>query len=545
VRAEVVAALLLGAVDPVPGYVAGVRLAGALVEGSVNLRQGVVSCATELTGCSFDGELVLAEARTRTVDLSGSALETLDATAAEISGYMLLERCQAQAINLTLARISGRLVMNGAHLANPGKRALTADRLTLDSDMFCREEFSAEGEISLRGAHIGGQLSLSGAHLSNPGKRALSADRLTLDSDMFCREGFSAVGEIWLRGAQIGGQLSLSGAHLSNPEKRALTADRLTVGGSMFCREGFSAEGEISLLGAHIGGQLSLSGAHLSNPDKRALTADRLTVGGSMFCREGFSAEGEISLPGAHIGGQLSLSGAHLANPGKKALGCGSAQADSLSLDGVRATGTLDLSFAQVRILYDDQSGGAIQTRLDGFTYDDLQPYEAAGGRLGRLSWLARSEVVADYHAQPYEQLAAYYRRLGHDDEARQVLVRKQRRRRVGLGLSGKITGYVLDALVGYGYRPARAFSWLIALIVAGSVYFAVNRPAALNPAHHPHYQPVLYTANLVIPIVDFGQTGTWAPAGAAQWIAVALTALGWILATAAVAGITRVLTRT
>lgn len=53
VRAEVVTALLLGALEPVPGYVAGVRLAGAVVEGSVNVRQGVVSCAAELTGLPF------------------------------------------------------------------------------------------------------------------------------------------------------------------------------------------------------------------------------------------------------------------------------------------------------------------------------------------------------------------------------------------------------------------------------------------------------------------------------------------------------------
>jgi hypothetical protein len=86
VRAIVVAALLLGAAEAVPGYVAGVRLAGALVEGSVNLRQGVISCAAELTGCRFGDEIVLDEARTRTFDLSGSILETIEATAAEISG---------------------------------------------------------------------------------------------------------------------------------------------------------------------------------------------------------------------------------------------------------------------------------------------------------------------------------------------------------------------------------------------------------------------------------------------------------------------------
>ena len=787
VRAEVVAALLLGAVDPVAGYVAGVRLEGALVEGSVILRHGVVACAAELTGCRFTGEFVLAEARTQSVDLSGSVLETLDATAAEISGSLILDRCQARAINSSLAHIGGMLSLNGAHLANPGNTALSAAQMTVDGGMFCDDGFQSEGEIGLQGAHIGGQLALNGAHLANPGNTALSADgmtvgymfcddgfqsegeiglpgaqisgqlslkgahlanpgsdalyadRMTVDGDMFCDDGFRSEGEIRLLGAHISGQLSLNGAHLANLGNTALSADGMTVDGGMFCDDGFQSEGEIGLPGAHISGQLSLSGAHLANPGSDALYADQMTIGGDMFCQEGFQAEGtvrlpgahiggrlsltgahlanpgnialradgmtvdsdvfcgdgfqsegEIRLPGAHIGGQLSLGGAHLANPGSDALSademtvdsdvfcgdgfqsegeirlpgahiggqlslggahlanpgntaltadrmtvgagmvcsdgfrseggirlleahiggqlllngahlanpgntalsadqmtvdggmfcnegfqaegeirlwgvritgqagflgavlsnpdgialnCETAQADSLLLGGVTVTGRIDLTSAQVRVLIGNPSGMPGRMLLDGFTYDELRPYAEARGPSGRLAWLAHAE--ADYRAQPYEQLAAYYRRLGLDEEARRVLVAKQRRRRAGLNLPGKITGYVLDALVGYGYRPARAFAWLIALLAAGSVYFTFNRPAPLDPAQHPHYQPVLYAADLLIPIVNLGQTDTWAPTGAAQWIAATLTALGWILATAVIAGVTRALTRT
>jgi hypothetical protein len=85
----------------------------------------------------------------------------------------------------------------------------------------------------------------------------------------------------------------------------------------------------------------------------------------------------------------------------------------------------------------------------------------------------------------------------------------------------------------------------LVLLLAAGSVYFTMNRPAALDPTQHPHYQPVLYAADLLIPLANLGQSDLWAPAGAAQWVAAALVALGWILATAVVAWITRALTRT
>jgi hypothetical protein len=495
VRAEVVTALLLGAVAPVPGHVAAVRLAGALVEGSVNLRRGTVSCAAELTDCCFEAELVLAEARTKTIDLSGSVLVTLDAASAEIAGYLRLDRCQALAIKCNLAHITGNLSLHGANLANPGDIALDATGITVDGGMFCQRGFQAEGEISLLGAHISVQLSLNGAHLVNPGEIALTADWMTVDGGMFCEQGFLGVGQIRLLGAHISGQLSMSGAHLVNPGGTALAADRMVVDGGMFCQRGFQAEGEISLVCAHISGQLGFRGAVLSNLDDRPV------------------------------------------------LNCQEVRTDSLWLDGVKAIGAISLNFAQVQVLRDSPSGWPGRIELNGFTYDDLQPYVTAQGPSGRLSWL--SHTGAEYRAQPYEQLAAYYRRLGHDEEARRVLVAKQRRRRAGLDPLGKIAGYVLDALVGYGYRPGRAFTWLIALIVAGSVYFTINRPVALDPTHPSHYQPVLYAADLVIPIVNLGQSDAWAPAGASQWIAAALTALGWILATAAVAGITRVLTRT
>ena len=527
VRAEVVVALLLRPANPVAGSVPKVRLAGAVVEGSLDVRQGIVGCAAELTGCRFASGVLLSEAHTHTLDFSRSVLETIDATAAEISGHLIFYRCQAQAIKVELAHISGRLVLDGAHLSNPGEDALYADGMTVDGDMFCKEGFKAEGKVlerfqaegtvRLPGAHIGGQLVLNGAHLSNPGEDALYADGMTVDGDMFCKEGFKAEGKVLER---------------------------------------FQAEGEVRLPGAHIGGQLVLNGAHLSNPGEDALYADGMTVDLGMFCLEGFEAEGKVrerfqaegtvSLLGAHISMQLALIGAALSSQGKTALECETLTADSLWLDSMTVTGTVNLRSAQVRVIHDNPSNWQPgQMLLDGFSYNDLQPYAAAGRHGqpgGRLSWLAHAE--ADYRPQPYEQLAAYYRRLGHDKEARRVLVAKQRRRRAGLGAGGKIVGYALDGIVGYGYKPVYAFAWLVILLAAGSVYFTINRPAPLNPAQHPHYQPVLYVANLLIPIVNLGQGNTWAPAGAAQWVAAALIAMGWILATAVVAGITRVLTR-
>ena len=420
--------------------------------------------------------------------------------------------------------------------------------------MFGQDGFQAEGEVRLVGAHISGPLVLSGAKLANHAGIALSADRITVDGGMFCGEKFQAEGEVRLPGAHISGQLDLIGAKLANHPGIALNAERITVDGAM-SGEGFQAEGEVRLPGAHISGQLTLNGAKLANPNGAklpnpngcALYADRITVGGGMYCGEGFQAEGEVRLTGAHISGQLVFRGASLHEVFaldflEAELTLDSLQAESLWLNDMAAIGRVNLDSAQVKVLDDTPGRWPPSMRLDGFIYESLQPYAEARGASGRLAWLAHA--VPGYRAQPYEQLAAYYRRLGHDEEARRVLLAKQRRRRHTLGPVGRLTGYLLDGIVGYGYRPSRAFTWLVVLLAAGSVYFTVNRPAPINPAQHPHYQPVLYTADLLIPLVNLGQSNLWAPRGAAQWVAAALVGLGWVLVTAVVAGITRVLAR-
>ena len=65
---------------------------------------------------------------------------------------------------------------------------------------------------------------------------------------------------------------------------------------------------------------------------------------------------------------------------------------------------------------------------LDGLTYGDMRPYLPARTR---LNWLRRS---AEYQGQPFEELAAYYRRLGHDEQARLVLLARRCRDDRGRG---------------------------------------------------------------------------------------------------------------
>jgi hypothetical protein len=444
-------------------------------------------------------------------------------------------------VNLGGAHIAGRLSFTDATLVNPEGAALFADGLQVDQDMFCSDEFTADGEVRLGGAQVGGDLDLTGATLNAPSGYALYANRLTAGQNMLCRAGFNTHGEVCLVGARIAGDFDLAGARLTNDDGPALYANRLTVGQSMMCREGFSAHGEVRLLGAHIGGRLTFATAALSNPHELALQAERLRVEQDLFFTEGFSAMGEIHLAGAHVGGTISFDGATLTLNGG-ALTLEELRAATLILQPASAPGCVDLTHAHVGVLADDPISWPAQIRLRGFAYDALHERStiAAGKRLN--GWLSRDPE--GFIPQPFEQLAAVYRNGGRDDDARKVMIAKQRRRRSTLSLPGRIWNTLLHWSIGYGYRTWQAGLWLLGFLLVGWVIFAEAYPAHMTAAKGsgqalPHFQPFIYALDTLLPVVDLHQQDNWIPQGLAQWWAWVSILAGWVLTTAVVAALT------
>jgi len=97
---------------------------------------------------------------------------------------------------------------------------------------------------------------------------------------------------------------------------------------------------------------------------------------------------------------------------------------------------------------------------------------------------------------------------------------------------------------VGYGYKPWRAAACLAVLLALGSIVYALAPPRPLQPGAAPHFNPVIYTLNLLVPVVDLGQRDAFNPAGLEQWLSYVLIAAGWVLATTIATGAARVLRR-
>jgi hypothetical protein len=633
IRAEVIAALLLGAVPAEPGSAAGIRLRGASVTGPLELAGGTVAQPLICEDCRFDAELGLADSSVRTVRILDSQLPGLDGTRLRLDGILDLTGSEiAGCVRLEHAKVRGQLRMRSSR-AGAGTEAVAATGLSVDGDVDC-SRMEARGGISFLAAAVTSTVDLTGARVASPGGRALVLSYATIGGKLECR-GLAVDGETRANNCRVTANLSMSGARLDNPGGVAFFAGGLNVGGGAFFSAGFSAHGEFRLIGAHLAANLTLEGgtfdnpggvavnleravsgsvngdglachgrlsmvgarisgdvslgravldsgagtcalnaeraqvdgtlvlqeakalgevnlrsirtgerlllrrAELRNPSQTALRLSRAQVTSDVFCNQ-MTANGRLRLAGAVIGGSVSLTDATLANPAGTAVDAAGLQVQELILKpAALIDGTVDLRNATIGVLRDDPATWPGRLLLDGLTYQALEPLLTAGHR---LRWITRDP--AGYQPQPYEQLAAYYNALGQPSQGRDVLYARERVQRQGKGLAAKAWSVLQDVTVGYGYRPRRALGWFGFLLAAGSVVFSAAPPSALQSGAAPHFNGIIYTLDLMLPVVNFGQKYAFNPGGPEQWLSYFFVAAGWTLATTVAAGAARVLQR-
>jgi hypothetical protein len=310
--------------------------------------------------------------------------------------------------------------------------------------------------------------------------------------------------------------------------------------------------GEVALTGATISGRLNLTKAKFSNENGHAFNGQRMRVEQDFVWKGTDVANGIVSLNGAHVG--------ELADDPK------------------------------------DWPPGKDKLVLVGFTYDRIKGKVSLAKE--RMDWLrAGSFFDGEFYPQPFTQYAKFLRDAGHDREARTVLARREqlnrqtsRERRAADGeplallvnLWYWLWDWLLRIVAGYGHHPFRSVAILCALIMLATLpshraweegSMAPNSGVILasadwrlladqedNPAKvwttqvpgkdYETFNRYAYAADLVIPIINFGQTDAWAPSTErgwwgwhlwwARWV---FSLLGWIvtaLGAAAITGIIR-----
>lgn len=454
--------------------------------------------------------------------LSGARIiGTLDLEGCRIPADIGLLDCVFEAVPVLRSAVIDTISFDGSQL--PG---LAAERLDARGDLLARG-VRIDGPVALRGAHIGGDLNLDGAELTRAGNRMLVADRISVRGSALFR-GARLRGTLALAGARIGDDLDLRGARLEREGGTALDAGGVQVGGDLVLRLA-EVQGQIDLVGAQVKGDAECSGLVVTAPGEIALNLGRSQVEGAFFLRQE-----------ARIGGTLSLNGATL----------GSIVDDAASWP---APGDLALN----------------RCRYGGFLG---APVEAED----RLDWLARQDAGRwgeDFWPQPYEHLARVLAEMGHQDDARAVLIEKERlQRRTRIRRASRWTRKALlwssDRLLWlttvYGRRPLVAMVWLLLFWgLGGGIYAWLDRHHHIRPnvpvvlrspewvlcgatadqqvglaslgqvrpglaepgqsqlacyrarpeaAAYPKFSPLMLSADMILPGVDSGQKATWSP---------------------------------
>lgn len=553
---------LNGILDMTGSQVAGtVRLQQARVDGQLRLREiragaaGAGAVAVLARGLSVDGEADCAgvEARglvsfegaavTGTLNLADTRISCrgergLDLNYATIGGTLA---CPGLAVDgetrANNCRIGVELIMRGARLDNQGGIAFFAGGLDVAGGAFFGRGFSARGEFTLIGARLAANLSVRKSTFDNPGGTAVNLERASIG--MLNAQEISCRGQMIMAGAEIGGDANLAGAVLENGDgKPALNAERSRIGSTLVLT-GVKALGEVNLRSIRVGERLLLDRAELRDPLGMACRLSRAQVTADLFC-DHTTADGQVKLTGATVGAKVRLRKSVFTHPAGTAIQAGGLRAQEFLLEaGVRVEGGVDLSHATIGVLHDDPATWPDRLYLDGLTYQALSPRLSAERRLG---WLARDP--GGHQPQPYEQLAAHYTAIGQPAQARHVLYAKERIQHQGKGPVSKAWSLLQDITVGYGYRPRRALGWLALLLTAGSIVFSVAPPPALQPGNAPHFNGIIYTLDLMLPVVNLGQKHAFNPGGTEQWLSYFLIAAGWTLATTVATGVARVLRR-
>lgn len=368
-----------------------------------------------------------------------------------------------------------------------------------------------KGALDLEGCRLGADLRLADCAFDAPlALRSATLDSLLLDGSALpslLAEKIEARGGVYLRGvfvkgvvdlrgARLGGALVCDGATIERPGGPALAADHLEARGGVFLR-GATVRGVVDVSGARVHGSLDLTGATIEHAGADAMRAERFWARGDVLFRRA-TVSGRSIFTGARVGGDVDIGGSTFLAPGDDALSLNRASVEGALMmrDGARVEGLLNLNGTTVETLVDAPESWPApgDLALNRFLYEAF--LAAPSDSASRLDWLSRQnprQWGEDFWPQPYEQAAKVLAATGNGDDARRVLVMKERlqrraRRARARPAAKRAVMWVSDGLlrltIGYGRQPLRAFVWLVLFWLAGvAAYTAAEAAGAIRPA--------------------------------------------------------------
>jgi hypothetical protein len=578
---------------------------GSDVKGTVRLSGGFTSRGMVSAFGATIGENL--ECTDAICEAAGKQKQALLMDSIDLKGSLLLN-CEKRhfeshgEVRFPGATIRGKVDCTGATFENGTGIDLLMDGTDVKGDVLM-PGVQSKGEIRVRSATIGGDFDCTDAHLVNPGKSTLSMDNVRVQGAIHLRNHFQSQGEVGLQGATVRGNVDCDKAKFDNGTGASLSMEGINVARNVFLRNGFESHGTVRLVGATIGEQVDCSSGQFDNPGNKVLSMDGIEVKGVVSLRKS-TCHGEVRLVGAAIRGTLDCTAAQLLNRGGNAIAADGMRVgaasfrDHVNIEGsVRLVATsveryfnwrelqsvenleLNLQSSTIGTLFDDEASWPKPGKLtvEGLKYNELgRDSKVATGH--RIQWLQLQKELGQtgnsvkYPTQPYTHLASVLRNQGREEEAKQVLMQKERDAVAAQpSRADALLNWLHRWTVGYGHRPWLAGRWVIGFVVVGTIFFGVGKwcgqmmptkreardaagmlvAEADYPGYPPFFAPV-YALETLIPLVKMEQQEYWTPNAAKSWWGWFLRlylwfhiACGWALAYALLAGLTSLMRTT
>jgi|GEM_PF-5796989 len=372
--------------------------------------------------------------------------------------------------------------------------------------------------------------------------------------------------------AEIGGNVQIGNSNIetipNNSYKRAFNGGGMHIKGDLFCVD-TTIKGNLALIGAKIDQDVHfigdkkesiIEGIPNDNHVAYAIIARDLEVGITLSFMSGFKAIGNIYLKNAKINSSLLIN-------------CDKIEGEVV-LENTH-TEVVEINYKKLKS-WDPEK---VKLKINGFRYDKL-----GGNHITKNEHKVRINFLEDFlerfmdkeerSPQPYYQLAKVLSISGYENEANEVLIRKEEdyirrelyekhnleiRRFFNLEYYKLLAKkWVWGKIAGYGYDPLRVLRLMIGFLLTGFViFYLANKsgfivPANVNvllsheyqkygvligvPKGYPSFNPFVYSLNDIIPIINLYQTEYWIPNTNTFWGSIVMVWLwieiisGWVL---------------
>jgi hypothetical protein len=544
------------------------------VSGRLRLDAGEFPGMLVFRRCGFPSGLSGLDLEIGTLILEDCTATTVDLGDLRTAGSLILRRLHVRpggsephALRVSGASIAGSVMTEDLQVVNPAGVAVAMNRLRVGKVLALRRAGLVGAGIRAalygRGLRVDGDVDLSGTSIVSIGQGpALQFDHGQIGGQLFAPGLHVVAGPgraLSLAAATVGTDVVLTDARLRSRDEAGLQAEQVVVHGSVVLSGarivGRGADGAVRLSGATIGDRLDARGTVIENTDGPALHAGRAEVNGDIALTSGFVARNRHERAAVRLASAitpyLDLSNGTLANASGPALDLREAHIDAIRIP--RAS--------LCRLSPQGAPTPDNYPLLDGFVFNShTQPCAVA---VDWITWLQRANAQPwpGFSAQPYTQLASYYRLTGRGEDASRVAIARYQHyaQLRTTGTRERIFLAFMRLTMGHGYRPYRIVYFLAALFLASWAVVVIGRatngflpigntvPQGTVVTNcrpdYPCLAPAAYAFEAIAPILNLHQAEFWQPraTGLFGWLAAFLhlaAVLGWAGTTLAVSAL-------